>query len=135
LPQMKQLPDELRQAVGIGDWSVDAAGNRAGLRIVRTEWCSKLDYHNLCPFVDEDEVWCAGCVAELVDAGCVAKRRATKSVRGLFTWELRSRAAIKVETARTALAEEVAEELDGKPVTVTGGDVARQLMEELSAAA
>jgi len=100
------------QALGI-DW----AGGQVPrtIKLAQDNWCSPLDYQELCP---KD---CRLCEAKLVDIATLTRQQARINLMGLWKYKLRDAASIAIEEGRAKKPED----------TGTLAEAAARMLQEL----
>ena len=89
--RISRLPSRVMKALGI-EW----AGGQVprALKLIQTEWCSPLDYHELCP---KD---CPQCEAKLTGVATTTRQQARINLMGLWKVKLRDASSRAIEEGR-----------------------------------
>jgi hypothetical protein len=88
---ISRLPSRVMKVLGL-DW----AGGQVprALKLVQTDWCSPLDYQELCP---KD---CRQCEAKLASVALTTRQQARISLMGLWKIKLRDASSRAIEEGR-----------------------------------
>lgn len=124
MPQIKDLPKELRDALGIRGWNEDPTMNRTALRFIQAEWCGPLNYQDLCPFSERNG--CKECIPALTEIASQARSGATHSLLGFLRFKLRAGRVAKIEAARLEKSKTLA-----KRSMSSASGIAEKLIKEL----
>ena len=111
--RISRLPSRVMKALGI-DWAGGSVTN--ALKLTQQEWCSPLDYQELCP---KD---CRLCGAKLTGVAMTTRQQARISLMGLWKVKLRDASSRAIEEGRAKK----------KPAeTGTMADAVAQMLQEL----